>query len=144
MLELEADKYLTHVTLTSSNPPHSPKPVNIFAGLFFNCSPSLLFSMLGLKVELFSGTFSQCDSFLPLLPPHRAQKNPFPRQGLCYQSLPPLRINLTPCKRQKPPPHYVLMRFLNDNGKKHKICRGLVKHAHAQPVGNSGAESSSS
>ena len=79
MLELEADKYLTHVTLTSSNPPHSPKPVNIFAGLFFNCSPSLLFSMLAFKVELFfQWDFFQCDSFLPLLPPHRAQKKSFP------------------------------------------------------------------
>ena len=75
MLELEADKYLTHVThvtLTSSNPPHSPKPVNIFAGLFFNCSPSLLFSMLTLKVELFSGTSSNVTLFslspLPIIP----------------------------------------------------------------------------
>ena len=56
MLELEADKYLTHVTLTSSNPPHSPKPVNIFAGLFFNCSPSLLFSMLALSLDFDDGT----------------------------------------------------------------------------------------
>ena len=63
MLELEADKYLTHVTLTSSNPPQSPKPVNIFAGLFFNCSPSLLFSMLAFKVELFSGTSSNVTLF---------------------------------------------------------------------------------
>ena len=76
MLELEADKYLTHVTLTSSNPPHSPKPVNIFAG--FNCSPSLLFSMLAFKVELFSGTSSNVTLFslssLRIVP----KKNPFP------------------------------------------------------------------